>query len=78
MITAKFQGIGWKHKIQEKRSYNFITLAKEIILGSILKKGDELYYYLLEVEGRKALLLFLDKEPAKNNNEFLVKEALRG
>jgi|GEM_PF-1823274 len=38
-FIAKFAGVGWKLRIQEKKSYHFLTLAKELILGNLLKKA---------------------------------------
>lgn len=55
-----FQGLGWKIRLQKQRYSFFFTLAKEIILGNGLKTGDELFYYLMKVDGRNAVLLFLD------------------
>jgi hypothetical protein len=58
--AACFEGIGWKIRLQQKRTNYFLTLAKEVVLGNALKKGDEIFYYLADCEGRKALLVFLD------------------
>jgi len=55
-----FEGVGWRIRLQQKRGYFFITLAKEIIVGNMLKKGHPLYYYLVDCGGRKAVLTFLD------------------
>jgi hypothetical protein len=55
-----YTGLGWKVKLRQKRASYFCTLAKEIIVGNALKQGDELYYYLVNVEGRKGVLMFLD------------------
>ena len=38
----------------------FLTLAREVALGSALRKGDPLHYYLVTCEDRKAILVFLD------------------
>jgi len=46
--------------LQQKRGYFYITLAKEIIVGNMLKRGHPLYYYLVDYDGRKAMLTFLD------------------
>lgn len=58
---ARFLGFGWKVRLQHKRTSHFLTLVKELVLGNALRTGDELYYYLVECEGRKAVLVFLDK-----------------
>jgi hypothetical protein len=55
-----FEGVGWRIRLQQKRGYYFITLAKELIVGNMLKKGNPLYYYLVDFGGRKALVAFLD------------------
>lgn len=67
--NVRFEGIGWKIRLQQKRANYFLTLAKEIVLGNVLKKGDEVFYYLVDCEGRKALLVFLDgKERVSTNH----------
>ena len=67
--NALFEGLGWKIRLQQKRANYFLTLAKEIVLGNVLKKGDEVFYYLVDCEGRKALLVFLDgKERVSTNH----------
>ena len=79
-IDARFEGIGWKIRIQKKRSNYFLTLAKEVVIGNALKKSDDVFYYLVNCDGRKALLVFLDgkeREAAEcialNGVSFLVK-----
>ncbi|MBW3002316.1 hypothetical protein KY338_04095 [Candidatus Woesearchaeota archaeon] len=59
-IQVSFQGLGWKVLLQQKRTNYFLTLVKEIVLGNALKRGDELYYYLVECNKRKGILIFLD------------------
>jgi len=59
-IMLDYTGLGWKVKLRQKRASYFCTLAKEIIVGNTLKQGDELYYYLVNVEGRKGVLVYLD------------------
>lgn len=75
-----FEGIGWKIRLQQNRTNYFLTLAKEIVVGNALKKGDEVFYYLVNCEGRKALLVFLDEKERPTENSiklngvtFLVK-----
>lgn len=58
--SAQFEGIGWKIRLQQKRTNYFLTLAKEIVLGNALRRGDQVFYYLIDCEGRKALLVFMD------------------
>lgn len=68
-MEAIFEGIGWKIRLQQKRTNYFFTLAKDIVVGNALKKGDDIFYYLVCCEGRKALLVFLDEgeRPLKNS-----------
>ncbi len=35
-------------------------VAKAQFTGNVLKKGDKLYSYLINVKGRNALLVYLD------------------
>jgi hypothetical protein len=60
MQESTFEGLGWKVKLQQKRQQFLLTLAKEVALGSGLKRGDDIYYYLVNCENRKGILLFLD------------------
>jgi hypothetical protein len=59
-MDGLFEGLGWKVKLQQKRQQYLLTLAKEVALGSGLKRGDDLFYYLVECNNRKGLLVFLD------------------
>ncbi len=61
-----FQGIGWKIRLQQKRTNYFLTLAKEVVIGNALKRGDDIYYYLVDCEGRKAIIVFLDGKERPN------------
>ena len=79
--TSCFEGIGWKIRLQQKRTNFFLTLAKEIVIGNALKRGDEVFYYLVDCDGRKAVLAFLDGKERTNTNHlklngitFLVKK----
>lgn len=72
--SAQFEGMGWKIHLQQKRTNYFLTLAKEIVLGNALKRGDNLFYYLVDCDGRKALLVFLDgQERIEGKQVFLNK-----
>ena len=55
-----FEGLGWLVRLQQKKTNFFLTLAREVALGSALRKGDPLHYYLVTCEDRKAILVFLD------------------
>ena len=65
-MEINFQGLGWKKKLQERRRNYYITIAKELILGNFLKRGDELHYYLTDIKGRKAIVIMLDTDPLEN------------
>jgi len=69
-----FEGVGWTVRLRQKRTNHFISIAKEIVLGNLLKKGDDLFYYLVDCQGQKALLLFLDgKERPKGTHVQISK-----
>ena len=72
---AQFDGIGWKIRLQQKRSNYFVTIAKEIILGNALERGDNIFYYLVDCEGRKALLVFLDGQERLNNKQVFLRKS---
>ena len=59
-MQVSFQGLGWKVRLQQRATYYFLTLVKEVILGNALKRGDELFYYLVTCNKRKAIIIFLD------------------
>ncbi len=66
-MKIKFQNIGWKSKISQKRSTLSISINKLVVVGSCLKKGDVLYSYLGEDEnGRVVMITYLDRKE-KNN-----------
>ncbi len=79
--SAFFEGIGWKVRLQQKNTNYFLTLAKEIVVGNALKRGDDILYYLVESNGRKGILMFLDGKERESGNKvkinritFLVKK----
>ncbi|MBD3361476.1 hypothetical protein GF358_01660 [Candidatus Woesearchaeota archaeon] len=59
-MQVSFQGLGRKVLLQQRRTNYFLTLVRELVLGNALKKGDSLFYYLVECNKRKAVLIFLD------------------
>ena len=59
-MEVSFIGLGWRVKLQKRRTSYFLTLVREIVLGNGLKQGDELFYYLVDANGRKGVLVFLD------------------
>lgn len=83
MVTTetKFEGLGWNVFLQQKGQQYLLTLPKEIATGSLLEKGDPIFYYFVECDGRKALLVYLDKKKRPKENKvrlrgisFLVKK----
>ena len=80
-IRAKFEGLGWNVRLQQKGKQYFLTLVKEVAEGSLLMKGQPIWYYFVECEKRKALLIYLDGEKRPKENavrlrgvSFLVKK----
>ena len=59
-MESVYEGLGWKVRLQQKRQQYLLTLVKEVAIGSGLRRGDELFYYLVDCEKRKGLLIFLD------------------
>lgn len=71
-MEATFEGLGWKVRLRKKRESFFLTLVKQVVLGNVLKSGDELYYYLVKAEGRNAILLYLDGQEREKENQFRI------
>jgi hypothetical protein len=69
-----FIGLAWKSKLRKRGRSHTINIAKELILGNLLDQGDELHYYLIDFNGRKAILTLLDKSPLKSLNKKVVKK----
>jgi hypothetical protein len=72
---SKFEGIGWSVRLQQKRANFFLTLAKELVVGNALQKGDEVFYYLVNCEGRKAVLVFLDGQERPKTDDVALNGA---
>mgnify|MGYP001566134559 CR=1 FL=1 len=67
--NVRFEGLGWKIRLRQRRTNYFLTLAKEIVIGNGLRKGDDLFYYLVECGGRTGILVLLDgKERGRDNS----------
>ncbi len=66
--NTSFEGIGWSVRLQQTRTNYFMTLAKEVVIGNALKRGDAVYYYLVDCDGRKAILAFLDGKERPSAN----------
>lgn len=62
-MQVKFQSIGWKSKVMQRRSTFSISINKLVATGTGIKKGDLLYCYLAEDQDKRPMLLiFLDKQ----------------
>ncbi len=60
-MKIKFQNIGWKSKIAQKRATFSISINKLVVLGSCLEKGQILYCYLAEdTRKRPIIVVYLD------------------
>jgi len=68
-----FVGLGWKVRLQQKKSQYLLTLVKEVAIGSGLKRGDDIFYYLVECDNRKGLLVFLDGQMRPNDEQIKLK-----
>ncbi len=73
-IKATFEGLGWNVRLQQRRHQYFFSLVREIAIGNALRKGDKIFYYLVELDNkRKAILVFLDGEQRPNGNTIKLK-----
>lgn len=62
-MRVKFNGIGWKSKVSQKRATLSISINKLVAEGCLLEKGQTLYSYLAEDEkARKIIVIYLDKK----------------
>ncbi len=60
-MRVKFQNIGWKSKVTQKRVTLSISINKVVAIGSGLEKGQSLFCYLAKDEDDRALMLiYLD------------------
>jgi hypothetical protein len=64
----KFQNIGWKSKVTQKRATFSISINKLVAEGCCLEKGQILYCYLAEEKGRPVMVVYLDGK-MKNGNK---------
>jgi hypothetical protein len=69
-MQVSFQGLGWKVILHQKNTNYFLSLVKEIVLGNALKRNDELFYYLVSCNKRKAIIIFLDGNALKRRDEL--------
>ena len=62
-MEIKFQNIGWKSKIAQKRSTISISINKLVAIGCSLEKGQTLYCYLAEDENKRPIMIaYLDNK----------------
>lgn len=60
-MKVKFQNMGWKTKVSQKRATLSISINKLVAIGSCLDKGQELYCYLAEDEHKRPVMIaYLD------------------
>lgn len=65
-MKIKFQNIGWKSKVSQKRSTFSISINKLVATGSCLEKGQTLYSYLAEDQNKRPLIItYLDSKERK-------------
>jgi hypothetical protein len=60
-MRVKFQNIGWKSKIMQKRATFSISINKLVATGCCLEKGKILYCYLAEDKDKHPIIItYLD------------------
>lgn len=60
-MKIKFQNIGWKSKIAQKRATLSISINKIVAIGCGLEKGQSLFCYLAkDIGDRPLMLVYLD------------------
>jgi len=60
-MKIKFQNLGWKSKITQKRATFSISINKLVATGCDLEKGQNLYCYLAEDENSQPIMItYLD------------------
>ena len=60
-MNIKFQNIGWKSKVTQKRATFSISINKLVATGSNLERGKTLYSYLAEDnKKRPIIIIYLD------------------
>jgi len=67
-MKIKFQNLGWKSKVSQKRATFSISINKLVVVGSCLKKGQILYSYLGEDDSSRPIIItYLDGKEKSNN-----------
>jgi len=60
-MIVKFQNMGWKSKVSQKRATLSISISKVVTIGCGLEKGQSLFCYLAkDKEERPLMLVYLD------------------
>lgn len=70
MVSLNFKNIGWMSKIQKRKHTFFFSIAKLVAIGSLLKNGDKLYSYTAEIDGRNAIITYLDGMPREKEQRI--------
>tara|TARA_Y100000310_G_scaffold273335_1_gene288759 strand:- start:1075 stop:1293 length:219 start_codon:yes stop_codon:yes gene_type:complete len=66
MMKIKFQNLGWKSKIAQKRATFSISINKLVAIGCDLEKGQDLYCYLAkDKDDRGIIIVYLDGQKKK-------------
>jgi len=63
MIT--FVGLGWEKRIRKIGYSHLLLIDKSLIIGNQITSKKPLYYFLIEHDNRKALLVYLDGHGSK-------------
>jgi len=62
-MKIKFQNIGWKSKVTQKRATLSISINKIVAIGCGLEKGQSLFCYLAkDKDERPLVVVYLDGE----------------
>ena len=65
-MIVKFQNIGWKSKVSQKRATLSISINKLIVNGCCLKKGQIVYSYIaMDSNKRPIMIAYLDNKERK-------------
>lgn len=60
-MKIKFQKIGWKSKVSQKRVTLSISINRLVVRGCNLEKSQTLYCYLAENNGKRPIMVvYLD------------------
>lgn len=55
-----FVGIGWAKRLRKSKQEYFLSVARDIIVGNAIRKGEALFYFLVKYKNRNAIIVFLD------------------